>query len=389
MKTFLIDAKTFLAEHIDGGSTPDQSRVTARINEVARKLLNKSTAPSTLIRERVNIFNGYFTPSREIDGLYGVLRNGQPVTVFNQLTEFSGNGPGAISLHKGDPSWCVHKGSSPLYYDLQGYKQIYFVSNSLADVGKTVVVRGLGAVPVTTYSTAIFTTPAAGVSASLYVTSTLGFYVNAKASISGGGNLTVIAINPSTNCLTVVNDQTPAGVPGTVIDLGSTVYGPVQPLPVEETCVIQAQGIALSVNHFVKVDSIRKPLTVGQLYTYGFDAGTGASYLQALYHKNETSPEYKRYLLPGLQGYTGQAEILGKKAFIPAYDDGDELVIGNLDALRFGCLASWAEVKEDLKSAQALWAASINELEMSGRDELGSAKPMLGMKFLGTVKNII
>lgn len=124
--------------------------------------------------------------------------------------------------------------------------------------------------------------------------------------------------------------------------------------------VALAQGGGTStVTLFSKVTGVQPPLTSagvsalsGQWWIYsGGITGT----LLSNYQWFETSPSYRRYLIPYINPQVTTVELIGKLGFVPVSKPTDYPVIQNIAALKLACRACKAEEESDWGTASLLW----------------------------------
>lgn len=120
----------------------------------------------------------------------------------------------------------------------------------------------------------------------------------------------------------------------------------------EEVLLAQGAGTATATT-FTRVTDIQAPDDLeGKWWLY---AGTIAGTMIGSYEYWETNPAYKQYLIPFVSTALTTVEIMGKLAFIPVKKDTDYPLIGNLAALKLGCMACKAEEENDFARASILW----------------------------------
>lgn len=120
-----------------------------------------------------------------------------------------------------------------------------------------------------------------------------------------------------------------------------------------EVVAISQAGTSTS-KQYSKVLGIQAPSNLdGQWWLY-LGAVVGGTLL-GTYQYWDTSPSWKRYLVPFISGTTDSVVLIGKKAFIPVSRDTDYLVVGNLDALKLAGLAIIAEEQHNWSEANLLW----------------------------------
>lgn len=124
----------------------------------------------------------------------------------------------------------------------------------------------------------------------------------------------------------------------------------------EVISLLQSPG-AVSVNNFSSISGIQKPVTSGQIWL--FDS---ANTLLSRYEYWETNPWYRRYLLPTVPNNTTQIDLIGKLDYRPVVNPTDWLIIGNLEALRLGCIATRREEEDKWDVAMACWALAVKTL---------------------------
>ena len=185
-------------------------------------------------------------------------------------------------------------------------------------------------------------------------------------------------------------DSRDAGVQVKFRGMGGFVSsGSIQKLPIEETLTVGTiAGTNVSTLVFTSCSYVRKPITYGPLFVWAIDAISAARFLVAIYHKDETAPQYTRYQIPGLVGKTGTVELLGKKRFIPAIYPDDELAIGDLDAIKNMLVAMWEFRQQDYKAHDENVSRALAEAESSDRQDVGAMRPGVGIRYLGSIPTI-
>jgi hypothetical protein len=119
---------------------------------------------------------------------------------------------------------------------------------------------------------------------------------------------------------------------------------------------------------FAQVTDILAPANLdGQWWLYQ------ATQLLGNYQYWDTKPSWKRYLIPFLDSTNTFIEIVGKKAFIPVKYPTDFLVIGNMAALRLGCMAVKAEEETMIGMASLLWNGGMDK---DGNQVIGAIQEM-------------
>jgi hypothetical protein len=120
--------------------------------------------------------------------------------------------------------------------------------------------------------------------------------------------------------------------------------------------------------------AIAKPITYGRVSLYTWDGTTET--LVAIYDPTETAPMWRRYLVPGCTNWTeadpGQFLTICKRAYVPVASDFDEVIPGNIGALRFGLSALLAEDSRDIERARQDWATAESLLTNEVADDEGA-----------------
>jgi hypothetical protein len=144
----------------------------------------------------------------------------------------------------------------------------------------------------------------------------------------------------------------------------------------EQVALAQGGGTN-TVTQFSKITDVIPPADLdGQWWIY-----QGATLLNN-YQFWETRPSYKRYLIPFISGVTTTSRVIGRRSFVPVKNDNDYLIIGNLAAIKLGCMAIKSEEEYNFATATILWnggttktgqkiMGAIEELDMELQYELG------------------
>lgn len=136
----------------------------------------------------------------------------------------------------------------------------------------------------------------------------------------------------------------------------------------EKITMLADQQMAYTGSDCYDVRAVLKPITVGNINV--FQVAPDNSYsLQAIYGPKVTNPSYRRKRLPRRREAAPCPEnikIMGKIRYVPAQDDSDQLVIGNMDAIIWGVKAITAQTMGDVKSyddfLERAGAELLNEL---------------------------
>lgn len=141
----------------------------------------------------------------------------------------------------------------------------------------------------------------------------------------------------------------------------------------------------ISVNYFTSITAVQKPITNGSVRIYSYDVPSGANVKAiSIYEPDETLPQYRRYMIPGLSQMGGsngnspcstdtqcdqtKVDLLVKMAFIPVRLDTDHLIIGNLQALKLAVMAIKQEENNQLDMAERFFEGSlVNEYGIPAR----------------------
>lgn len=143
----------------------------------------------------------------------------------------------------------------------------------------------------------------------------------------------------------------------------------------------QAPG-TMSINNFSQVTGIQKPVTSGQLWLYEHNVAANTDRLVANYQYWETAPYYPRYLLPLAQNTSTQIDLIGKLAFYPVSNPTDWLLISNLEALKYGCLAVRRNEENRPAEAATFLAMAISELNFELQHYTGDGQePTIDVEF--------
>jgi hypothetical protein len=90
-----------------------------------------------------------------------------------------------------------------------------------------------------------------------------------------------------------------------------------------------------------------------------------------------TAPSYRRKRLPKHQHARAQCghtiKIMGKLRYLPALDDGDQLLIGNLDAIIWAVKAVTAQTIGDTDNYHGYLNNAVEELLLELRDDESEA----------------
>lgn len=120
--------------------------------------------------------------------------------------------------------------------------------------------------------------------------------------------------------------------------------------------------------------AIVKPATYGVVSMYTWDGVTEE--LVARYMPQETLPQWRRYRVPACSGWTegdpGQLLAVCKREWTPVSNDNDQIVPGNLGALRFGLNALLSEDSQDFARSEEQWQKAYELLANEAEDDTGA-----------------
>lgn len=136
---------------------------------------------------------------------------------------------------------------------------------------------------------------------------------------------------------------------------------------------------------FSSLVAVQKPLTNGVVRLYEYDTVALTQRALAIYEPDELNPSYRRSFISGISGdgcgcdsddddecETKTVEVMAKLEFIPAKNDNDWLLIGNLTALEYEC-QSILKSDCDLFAESAAWhAKAVNALRAELRHYVGN-----------------
>lgn len=117
-----------------------------------------------------------------------------------------------------------------------------------------------------------------------------------------------------------------------------------------------------------------KPITNGTVSLYTWDGVTET--LVAIYSPEETNPGWRRYRVPACSSWNeadpGQMLTVCKIAWQPISNDNDEVLPGNIGAIRMALEALQNEDSEDYVRAQAKWQIAYQLLASEVEDDTGA-----------------
>lgn len=128
-------------------------------------------------------------------------------------------------------------------------------------------------------------------------------------------------------------------------------------------------------NLFTGLTGVQKEVTKGNVRLYELNTSTSAQKPLAIYEPDETLPEYRRSLVPGLTNRgvccgTDASEcekktvtVIAKLKFIPVVNETDWVMIGNVPALKDMCQSIQKREDNLITEALAYEASAVRELE--------------------------
>jgi hypothetical protein len=168
---------------------------------------------------------------------------------------------------------------------------------------------------------------------------------------------------------------------------------------------IQVGTYNVSTKTFYDITGIIKPQTNGTVRLYEYDAAGPTYRALGIYEYDETNPYYRRSVISGLSNRTAcdssgddceskAVTVIAKMEYIPVAQDNDWLLIGNLMALKFMCLAIQKEENDLWDEAKKFEANAISILDKELGHYLGDGE-VIGLRFPsrliwgGAVENVI
>ncbi len=146
------------------------------------------------------------------------------------------------------------------------------------------------------------------------------------------------------------------------------------------------------------ISGIQKAITWGDVEIYAVDATTGDETLLSRIGRDETSPEYRRYLITGLptncccdpdDETMAQVTAMAKLEYIPARRATDFLLIQSIPALIAECQAIRMEGMDDtsaMTKAEVYHARAVKLLNQQLGHEMGKMNPAINFAPFGTAR---
>lgn len=158
-----------------------------------------------------------------------------------------------------------------------------------------------------------------------------------------------------------------------------------------------------SIDVITQITGIQKDVTIGDVLLYQVDQTTGATVLLSRYLANETNPAYRRYFInrtpctccnvpctctpqtvvPGSVNVTA----LAKLEYFPVSQDTDNLIIGNIPALKEECMSirySEMDVQNSLALTDNHHKRAVRLLQQELDHYLGKQYPSINVAPFGT-----
>jgi len=139
-----------------------------------------------------------------------------------------------------------------------------------------------------------------------------------------------------------------------------------------------------SPEQWTNVTGVQKPVTKGSITVKAYNVSTLVERTIGIWHANDTKPEYRRSIIPGLLtgGVTTQTlTVIGKLRFLPALVSTDWVVPDNLAAVKLMARAIYLEENDRLQDAVSFEALAIKKLEEQLLTFIGPAKQPISMDY--------
>tara|TARA_Y100001963_G_scaffold160123_1_gene268025 strand:+ start:204 stop:1217 length:1014 start_codon:yes stop_codon:yes gene_type:complete len=305
MKLLLKDVKADCAKVLSMSST--DSRVVDYINEAQERLLYKGKWPGTYIRYAVTQSNGAITWPRQLETIESVAVGGASGKVRDGWYEFLESGPGLRDKDDGDSLTLIDRGTAPCFSDI--------VTSD--GVEKKIRVRIKSADNVTSKSIIL-----------------QGYDENGDwIRTTSGGSV----------------------IDGEKVTFGSATDGDADGwYDVDTTSKFQTLSAVIK-------DTTDYPVKLLEIEA----TGSVTERLLSQYEPSETTPEYRRSLIPGLSddNTTVTVTVVGKARFIPAANDNDWLYIDVRSAIKEMVISISMAEKNMLQEAVAFEQRAIGILQ--------------------------
>ena len=139
-----------------------------------------------------------------------------------------------------------------------------------------------------------------------------------------------------------------------------------------------------SPEQWTTVDAVQKPVTKGSITVKAYNTTTLVERTIGVWHANDTKPEYRRSIIPGLfvDGSTSKTvTVIGSLRFIPATVSTDWVIPDNLAAIKLMTRAIYLEENDRISDAAGYEALAKQKLEEQLLTFIGPAKQPLGLDY--------
>lgn len=328
----LLDARNHVSKFVESGTCPSKQVVLDRINEACRRLMAKANWAYTTTRMRFVTSNNTFALPRGALAVLNCNIDLSPRRVFGVGYEFLENGPGEVQYGEGYTKALTDLGDGwPTFFELPPGVPCNLIAFCTAreDIGKQLLLRGLDAQK---------------------------------------------------------QDVLTAGVPGEYLTAGWWQNGIEGQVSVNNLPTI-------STTQFTHIQFVQKPVTIGYISLYTWDAATKRMYFLAKYHPAETAPGYRRYRITAPDFENGSNVLCSvKMRFENLVSDTDPLPIQSVDAIKQAVIAIREENDRNDQQAKVAWTqalALLNDQLVDTRENGDLQLQMVDQFALGSVANII
>lgn len=139
-----------------------------------------------------------------------------------------------------------------------------------------------------------------------------------------------------------------------------------------------------SPEQWTTIDAVQKPVTKGSITVKAYNTTTLVERTIATWHANDTKPEFRISLIPGLlnDGSTSKTvTVIGKLRYMPAIVSTDWIIPDNLAAIKLMSRAIWLEENDRIQEAAAYEVGAQRKLEEQLLTFIGPAKQPLSMDY--------
>jgi hypothetical protein len=301
MKLTLAQVKPVVARVL--GKHQNSADVLQYINEAQERLMNRGNWRGTVMRYRIVANDSKITWPRQIETILKCSVDGGQTPVANHWYEFAGQGPGIINDEEAPGMVLEDMGEACSFDDIEGLsKKLYVISDEAEDADAEIQFK---------------------------------FYDDSNKWVR-------------------------------TLDGTEFING--------EKVALGATG-AYTTNICANLVSVIKPVTNGTVYLYEYDVATATNKPLAIYEPDETNPVYRRSRIPLLsqvdssgtfdgcpEGYA-VVDVIAKLRHLPVADDDDEMLIGNLPALKDMVMSIVKAEKNLVQETEYYEGRAIRELE--------------------------